>query len=256
MQTIKYDAGIPLYIQLQNILKEKILRGEYQVGGQIPPENELCEIYDVSRITVRKAIDTLVQEKLLYRLQGKGTFVASVKVKRDLPKLYSVSRELQESGLIPSSRLVEKVVIEADESLQTILHLPENNLLINRIIRVRLANDEPIYLEDAYIPAYLCPGLVDKDIEHDSLYRMFREDYQLSLEYAEENYEVTSMDTRTAELLGCRENALAFFFERITFSNTDVPIAFAKVIGRGDKLRLSVKLVRNDNPEFARTVDL
>ena len=62
MQIIKYDAGISLYVQLQNILREKILSGDYRVGEKIPPENELCEIYNVSRITVRKAIDTLVQE--------------------------------------------------------------------------------------------------------------------------------------------------------------------------------------------------
>ena len=256
MQTIKNEAGIPLYIQLQQILKEKIDRGDYHVGDQIPPENELCRVYDVSRITVRKAIDMLVQKKLLYRLQGKRTFVASMKVKRSLSKFYSISTELRELGLMPDSRLIDKSVEDADESLRAVLCLPETNIRVNRIIRVRLANNEPIYLEDAYLPAYLCPGLVVKDVEHDSIYRICTEDYQLSLEYAEENYDVATMDKRTAEFLNCQENALAFSFERITFSNADVPVAFARVIGRGDKIRLTVKLVKNDNPEFIRNIDL
>jgi GntR family transcriptional regulator len=256
MQTIKYDTGIPLYLQLQNILKEQILRGEYQVNEQIPPENELVETYNVSRITVRNAIDKLVQEHLLYRLQGKGTFVAELKVKWNLPNLLSFSEEMKALGLVPSSRLVSKSVEEADETVQTLLQLSEKQLQVNRILRVRLANDEPIFLEDAFMPVYLCPDLLDKDVEKGSLYRMFKEDYHFSLQYAEENYEVTAMTPRAAELLHCQEHASAFLVERVTFLDTHIPISFTQSIGRGDKLRLNVKLVMDADTQFTRNVEL
>lgn len=256
MNVIKYDSGIPLYIQLQGILKEKILNGEYGVDEQIPPENELCETYNVSRITVRKAIETLVQEKLLYRLQGKGTFVTPLKLRRNLPKLYSFSEDMRELGLVPDSQVLEQCVEETDEAVRTLLQLPEAQTQVTKLSRVRLANNEPLLIEHAYIPLYLCPDLIHKDLAKGSLYQIFRDHYQLSLEYAEENYEVTVMNKREARILKCHEHAPAFSIERITFLDTKVPIELTRAIGRGDRLRFSVKLVKDTDTQFRRNVDL
>ena len=256
MTMINSDSGVALYIQLQKILKKKILSGKYTVGEKIPPENELCEIYDVSRITVRKAIDTLVQEKLLYRVQGKGTFVTSLKLRRDLPKLYSFSEEMRELGLVPSSRVLKTSVEKAHETIQALLEFPEGETQVNRIARVRLANNEPILLEKVYIPLYLCPDLLDNYVESDSLYRIFREQYHFVLEHAKENYEVTLMTKYDAEILQCREHDPAFFIERITFLDTDIPVVLTRAIGRGDKLRLTVDLIKNADSQFRRSFDL
>ncbi len=256
MTIMNSDSGVALYIQLQKILKKKILSGEYTVGEKIPPENELCDTYNVSRITVRKAVDTLVQERLLYRVQGKGTFVTSLKLRRDLPKLSSFSEEIRELGLVPGSRVLEQSLKEAHEPLRTLLQLPEKATHINRITRVRLANNEPIFLEKVYIPVYLCPNLFDTYIESDSLYRIFREQYHFVLEYAKESYEVKSMTKHEAEILQCKEHEPVFFIERITFLDTDIPVALTRATGRGDKLRLSVDLVKNADTQFRRKFDL
>jgi GntR family transcriptional regulator len=91
---IKHADGIPKYIQLANLLREKLAAREYSPGQQIPTETELCERYKVSRVTVREAIDRLVQENLLYREQGRGTYVTPQKLKRNVTKIYSFSYDM------------------------------------------------------------------------------------------------------------------------------------------------------------------
>lgn len=256
MSVIRNDGRVSLYVQLYDILKEKILRGEYKAGEQIPPDRELCETYDVSRITVLKAIDNLVQEQLLYRIQGKGTFVTPSKLRRNLPKLYSFSEDMRELGLVPGSHVLEQCVEEANEKVRTVLQLPEENIRVTKLVRVRLANDEPILLENTYIPVYLCPDLAEYDFEKGSLYNVLDEQYHLILENAEEHYETVPMTPREAELLQCQEYTCAFSIERITFLDTGVPVEFTRAIGRGDRLHFTVKLVKNADLQFKRNIEL
>ena len=256
MNVIRNGARVSLYIQVYDILKEKILSGEYKAGEKIPPDRELCETYDVSRITVLKAVDNLVQEQLLYRVQGKGTFVTPSKLRRNLPKLYSFSEDMRELGLVPGSRVLEQCVEEANEKVRTVLQLPEENIRVTKLVRVRLANDEPILIENAYIPVYLCPDLLKNDFEKESLYRVLDEQYHLTLENAEEHYEITTMAPREAKMLQSQEHLCAFSIERITFLDTNVPVEFTRAIGRGDRLHFTVKLVKNADLQFKRNIEL
>ena len=256
MNVIKNDGRVALYLQLYDILKEKILSGEYNPGEQIPPDRELCETYNVSRITVLKAIDNLVQEQLLYRVQGTGTFVTSSKLRRNLPKLYSFSEDMRELGLTPGSRVLEQCVEEANEKVRTILQLPKENIQVTKLVRVRLANDEPILIENTYIPLYLCPNLMEHDFEKGSLYHILDEQYHLILKYAEEHYEITQLAPSEVKLLQCQELMCAFSIERITFLNTHVPVEFTRAIGRGDKLHFTVKLVKSADTQFRRNIEL
>lgn len=134
MSQIEIDSGIPLYIQLKDILKDKILKGEYKPQERIPPENELCVLYGVSRITVRQALSVLAQERLLFRKQGKGTFVTSPMFGRQLPKLDSVSETMRELGLVPSSRVVERRVENAQADVAALLKLPAKQQRVNKIV--------------------------------------------------------------------------------------------------------------------------
>ncbi|MGC8778569.1 MAG: GntR family transcriptional regulator, partial [Candidatus Caldatribacteriaceae bacterium] len=164
MKEIVGGGSVPLYQQLKNILKGQILSGILKPGDQIPSETDLSRIYGVSQITVRQAVKSLVEEGFLYRKQGRGTFVASPKLRRRLPKLYSFSEDMVELGLQPSSKLLEETVIEADEELAELLRLPPSNRRVNKLVRVRIANGEPILIERTLIPVYLCPDLFTEDL--------------------------------------------------------------------------------------------
>ena len=256
MAVIRSDARTSLYLQLYDILKAKILNGEYAPDEKIPSARELCETYNISRITAEKAVETLVQENLVYRVQGKGTFVTSSKLHRSLPKLYSFSEDMRELGLVPGSRVLELHVAEADEHLCRTLNLPENLSHVTKLVRVRLANDEPVLIETTYIPVYLCPGLADYDFEKGSLYKILDQQYHLTLEYAEEHYEIMRMNSHDAELLQCRKETCAFSIERLTFLETDKAVEYTRAVGRGDRLRFTAKLVRNADIFFQRKIEV
>ena len=248
------EGSVPLYQQLKNILKGQMLSGILKPGDQIPSESELCRIYGVSRITVRQAVRSLVDEGFLYRKQGKGTFVASPKLRRRLPKLYSFSEDMMELGLRPSSKLLEQTVIEVDEELAELLRLPSANRQVNKLVRVRMANDEPILIERTLIPVYLCPDLWKEDLERGSLYAILREKYGLLLDHAYETYEVGKIKKDEARSLGCRAGLPAFIIERFTYLRNEVPVELTRSVARGDRLRFTVKLVA-DQAQIRREIE-
>jgi len=248
------EGNVPLYQQLKNILKGQMLSGVLKPGDQIPSESELCRIYGVSRITVRQAVRSLVDEGFLYRKQGKGTFVASPKLRRRLPKLYSFSEDMMELGLRPSSKLLEQTVIEVDEELAELLRLPSANRQVNKLVRVRMANDEPILIERTLVPVYLCPNLWKEDLERGSLYAILREKYGLLLDHAYETYEVGKVRKDEARSLGCRVGSPAFIIERFTYLRNEVPVELTRSVARGDRLRFTVKLVA-DQAQIRREIE-
>jgi GntR family transcriptional regulator len=249
MPRIEIESGIPLYIQLKDILKDKIMKGEYKPRDRIPPENELCALYGVSRVTVRQALGVLAQERLLYRKQGKGTFVTSPMFGRQPPKLDSFSETMKELGLVPSSRVVERRVEIAKSDVASLLELPEEERRVSKIVRVRLANGEPVLLERTYVPYFLCPSLLEDDpraasrFETASLYAYLTETCGLALHTARETFEVTTLKKRESELLECAQTQPAFAIERLAFLGDGTPVELTRSRGRGDRVRFTLQLV-------------
>jgi GntR family transcriptional regulator len=261
MSRIVIDSGVPLYIQLKDILREKILKGEYKPQDRIPPESELCALYGVSRVTVRQALSVLAHERLLYRKQGKGTFITSPILGRQLPRLDSFSDTMRELGLTPSSRVVERRVENANADVAALLRLPTKEKRVNKIVRVRLANGEPVLLESTYIPYFLCPALLKSDpqtvsrFETASLYQYLTETCGLVPHTARETYEVTALKKREAELLRCSQSQPAFAIERIAFLGDGTPVELTRSRGRGDRVRFTLQLV-SDRTRFVPKVEL
>lgn len=253
MGILKENTGIPLYVQLVAELRAKMSAGDYLPGQKIPPESELCREFQVSRITIRRAVKTLVDERLLTTKQGKGTFVNAVKIGRRLPKLYSFSDDMRELGLEPSSRILEQALAEADPETATLLDLPGADRLVNRITRVRMANRIPILLERTFIPHHLCPGLLELSFDHQSLYHTLSERYRLELDRAEETYEVRLLTATEAKELGCKRSLPAFSIQRLAYGKDGGVVELTRSVGRGDLLRFSVQLIPHEM-RFSRDV--
>ncbi len=250
------SEGIPKYIQLATIIRDKILRQEYKAGEQIPSEVELCGAYQVSRITVREAVNKLVQENYLNRVQGKGTYVVHPKLRRNIAKVYSFSSDMRHLGLEPSSRVLALAVEEVEGEMAEKLRLPADNRRVTRISRVRMANGVPILTETTLIPEHLCGGLVGRDLEG-SLYQILTEEYRLMPHHAEETYEAVIMGQRDAELLQCESSAPqpAFAIECIVYLESGLPIEYSRSVGRGDMVTLTNHMVA-DKADFQRVVGL
>ena len=247
--------GLPKYLRLAEILRDRILRQEYELDEQIPTEERLCEHYEVSRITVREAVNLLVRDGLLERRQGRGTYVVAQKLRRNIAKVYSFSHDMVHLGLEPSSVVLEQVIEQAPLEVAALLKLPHPERRVVRIHRVRKANDAPILLERTLIPAYLCPGLERADLVRGSLYELLTQRYRLFPHTAEETYEAILLPPADARLLGCtlRRPHPAFAIQRITFLEDGTPIEFTRGVGRGDRLTLGINMAA-DQADFQRLV--
>lgn len=161
----------PLYQQLMTRLKNDITAGAYPAGARIPSEQVLCDTYGVSRVTVRKAMLDLVQEGLLVRRQGKGTFVADERIKRDLQQITSFSDACRQMGHTASARLISTEWVPATgKDVEKLGVSLEEQVL--EVCRLRLCDNEPVMLEINRFPARY--AFVATEADDTSLYELLK----------------------------------------------------------------------------------
>jgi GntR family transcriptional regulator len=246
------ENDTPLYSQLILLLKRQIHSGILKPGDLIPSENQLCAEYRVSRSTVRQALNQLTEEGLLLRRRGKGTFVASEKLNRNINHLYSFSEDMLASGRNPRSVILEKAVMLPGAAIADALGLPENGEVF-KLTRLRLADEEPLLLETTYLPLQLCPTIFNEDLGVHSLYALLRSRYHLNLYRAVETYEAVKLTKEAAQLLRCKAQAPAFNIHRLAYLDSGIAFEYTSSVARSDKCRFRVELFSNkDKVNFSR----
>lgn len=233
--------NLPLYIQLQNMLKEQIQTGKLGPGDQLPPERELSERFKMSRMTVRQALNQLEAEGLLYRIQGKGTFVAKPKITQTLWNLSSFTEDMISRGMKPGTQVIEKEIIYANSKLASFFQLDCDDLRLVKIRRLRTADDEPIALETTHLDYRKFHDIMEKDLSG-SLYELFREQYNISLVKARQSIEAGEAMPLEAGLLRIPEKSALLIFERISYDSRDEVIEFVSSCYRADKYKFYVEL--------------
>ena len=164
---IRFDAGLPIYQQLAEKLRNDIAEGIIAPGDAIPSENTLCAKYQISRVTVRKSIQLLTNEGLLVKRQGKGTFVAVSNFVESARAQGSFTLSCLQSGVRPSTEIVTCEKTTCSEDIAEDLHLESRDIIL--IKRIRYANDVPVIFETDYIPADGHAYLLDMPLKDASL---------------------------------------------------------------------------------------
>jgi GntR family transcriptional regulator len=223
----------PLYRQLAKLLVSQIQSGDYKTGNRLPSERELSEIHKVSRITARQAIDLLFEDGLIFREQGRGTFVAEPRM-RHLQGLTSFTEDMQARGFTPHSRVLIQSVLEADEELQDSLRIPSGQRILH-LVRLRMADDRPIALQASYISLALCPGLQTENFEDQSLFVLLRSKYYLYPTWTEVDVQAVPASKEEAQLLEIRPNDPLLVIRGKTFTDSFEPIETVRTtyIGKG-----------------------
>ena len=152
------EYNVPLYYQLESLIRRCISSGLLKPGDMLPSEMELCQTFSISRSTVRQAIGRLEEEGLVQRHQGKGSFVAEPKLHRRTENIYSFTAEATAMGLKPSSRLLSFEVLKPGEAVRQLLELAEGTE-IYCFTRIRMVDGVPLMLETSYYPCYIYPSL-------------------------------------------------------------------------------------------------
>ena len=236
---------IPLYHQLSEGLLENIESGEWVPHSLIPSEAELCEEYGVSRGTVRQALARLVQEGLLYRKQGKGTFVAEAKTTQQLSSFHSIVHDMKGRGLKPFSRILQNEKIKPGSHVRKILGLREGEM-VYKVIGLKLGEKHPITLETTYLVERFFRGL-DKISKEEMikvpLYDTISEKYMVKITGIQETFEPVLTDEYEAQELQFPPGSLALVVKRITYTTDEVPFEFRTIVVRSEDYKYLVKFI-------------
>ncbi|MEW9122594.1 MAG: GntR family transcriptional regulator [Thermotaleaceae bacterium] len=243
MKKVNKNSFVPLYYQLKDSITELIENEELKPREPIPSERELCEYHGVSRMTVNKAISGLVSEGLLYREQGKGTFVAFPKERHSLSALRSFTEDMKRQGLIVETKMISFQRKPVTKKIEKVLQLKKSEEVFE-IRRLRIVSGEPYALETAYIPTYLCEDLSTEKLESGSLYSTLQEEYKIEIDYAYQTIEPVIIDEYERMLLKVEKGSLGLLFSRKTYSKDHTPIELTKAIYRSDKYKYEVMLKR------------
>lgn len=232
---------IPLYYQVKESLLEKIKSNQFKVGDLIPSESELQEEYNVSRITIRRAIQELVQEGHLYTRQGRGTFVSRPKVSQELNLITSWAETMAAMGMRPETKRIEYFVEPAPVNIARLLNIPIGDK-VYRIERLRYADGEPTCIMTNYLSPAVVPGLLDKGLKSESLYETLEKHYSIVLSRAEETVEAKAAKASEAELLNIKRGAPLLCATRVTYDITDRPVEVVISITRADRYSYKIRM--------------
>ncbi len=175
-------------------------------------------------------MDCLVEEGLLIRLRGKGSFIASPKMKRSINHLYNFTNDMTSIGMMPSSIVLKSMVIQdTPKEILKNLRLPQQQTATFFLERSRCANSKPVLWERTYIPNYLCPGVEQIDFETTSVYHTLSERYGLDLYHANETLETVILNKTEAELLNCKLRVAGYRIQRVSFLDSEFSFEYTKV---------------------------
>ncbi len=241
---VRHDAATPLYEQVAEVLRQQIHAGELRPGAAIPPESELTARFKVSRVTARKALDLLVEEGLIVRRQGKGTFVTGGKIQHDLHTLRGFAELMAERGNEQAMEVIEFGFIEADARVARSLQADAGASVL-RACRRHLLRGTPIAYAVIYVPHALGRRLTRDEVSTAPIYALLEEKAGISIRRATQVIRAVAADQLTARQIGLPRGAPVMMIERVTYSSEDVPVEYIVFFYRGDRYELAAELFRN-----------
>jgi GntR family transcriptional regulator len=236
------DHRSPIYLQLREIVRNKIETGEYLPGMAIPSENESAETYGINRLTVRNALDALVHEGLLKRVHGKGVFVQGQRLERNLETLEGFSQTIREKNAVPSRTILTKKRRPAGEQYGALFKI-ESQEELYYIKRVCNVNDEPSSLEEIFIPKYVTPNLENIDLSVFPLYEVYNF-YGIKPKQAIQTLDLTTLEQSDARILGVNHDQVLMLFTCISSDKSGRIIEYARTYTRADKCTFKVHFKR------------
>lgn len=220
----------------QEYLQAYMMEHDLQPHESLPPEREMCAMWDLNRSTLRSAIARLISAGRLYAVQGSGTRV-SPRFRRTMQDLQGFSEYAAACGLRAETRLLSFSEVECDKHLSRRLHRRLGEKLY-RISRLRMLNDLPVLIETSFIPKELAPGLEEQDLVRGSLFSALREVYNLQLDHGEETASITSATEEEAAHLQIEAGAPVFWIVSRTDTPDSVPVEYCRTVGRADMVEM------------------
>jgi GntR family transcriptional regulator len=225
----------PVYRIIENDIKEKLKSGTLKEGDMIPSENELKDMYNVSRMTVRQALNNLVNEGYLYRHKGKGTFVNLTKIEKRIQGLLSFSEEMKRMNRMVKNKIISVETLEADDEVSAKLLLNKGEL-VYLVNRVRYADDIPVLFEQLYVPKNIVKEL-NEEIMSGSFYHYIERELKLKISYSIQNIEAKIATNKVTGYLEVTNGSPILFITLNSFLDNNRPFEYVKSYYRADQYR-------------------
>ena len=240
--TVTALSAVPLYSQIREIIRRGVLDGSYAPHSQMPSESQMMAAYGVSRITIRQALGDLQKEGLIFKVAGKGSFVAKPKAFQNLSRLQGFGEAMGPSGYETFSQVLSSRELPATEVVARRLQVPVASPVFE-IQRLRYLNREPISVDVSYFPRELGQRLAQEDLPARDIFVILENDYGLHLTHADVQIEAISANDTLARQLRIAEATPLLRIERLTYAD-DQPVDFEFLYYRGDAFQYRLRIAR------------
>lgn len=236
-------TALSMYQIIEQDIKDRIEEGFLQNGDMIESENVLKEMYNVSRMTVRQALNNLVNDGYLYRHKGKGTFVNSNKLEKKIYGLVGFTEEMRRINRVPTNKTISFELITADDKINRKLAL-NNNEQVYYLQRIRYGDGIPVLYEHMYLPSSLFKDLTIDVFDH-SFYDYVEKKCNYRISYCTQKLEAMVMDDEKARFLETTKGSALLYCSSISYLDSGRPFEYVRSFYRGDQYRFIHRALRN-----------
>lgn len=233
MFEISKENNEPLYQQLIQNIKNCIEKGIIKENEKLPSENEICKKYDLSRTVVRMALNHLEKNGYIYRVQGKGSFVTTLKIYQNRSYISKFYDDAKTSGKIPLSKILSFKLKEPNRYIKDKMNLLKNDKVV-KLVWIRYGNSEPLIYETIYLNHSLVKGIEKIDLTSKKLYDILAKEYGIKKIYGKELFYPCKIEGTEAKYLAINDGCLGMKIERLVYSGNKI-LEYTESVVRGDR---------------------
>lgn len=252
MEPIELQPGRARHEQVSEWLRSQIEEGVYRPDDRLPSENELGERFGTSRITVRRALQTLESEGLIYRRQGLGSFVQKPRLRHALVRLTDFTQDMERAGLEASSRIVFHAPVKAESHIAAVLGVETGSMVV-RLDRIRMGDSEPVAFDRTWMPLLYAQLLEGRDLSHETIYHILERDYGIPVLRGRYRIEAVNADAEIAPALQIPRGRALLLLERTSFTVGDKSVYYQRRYYRNDRVAFELEVERVPDGTEKRT---
>lgn len=242
------ESGRPRHEQISDWLREHIEQANYEIDEKLPSEKELGERFDVSRVTVRRALQTLESEGYIYRRQGLGSFVKERRAAQGLVRLTDFAQDMAHAGLEASSTVVHQAPESPPRDVAVRLDIDDPKVL--RLDRVRLGDGRPVAFDRTWLPMFYAQLLEGHDLEQETIYHVLETDYNIPVLRGRYRISATNAEPSVADFLGVPEHQALLLIERLSLTEGEKRVYFQRRYYRSDRVAYELELARDPERRY------
>lgn len=232
---MKLKEGSPRHEQISDWLRQQLEEGNYEADEKLPSENQLCEKFGVSRVTIRKALQTLENEGLIYRSQGLGSFVCDDRTRQSFIQLTDFEEDMQRAGLESSSKVIRLKTEKATDQIAGTLNLDPDSTVV-RLERLRLGDDQPIAFDITWLPMFYGQLIEGYDLKDETIYDILENDFDIPVEKGHFRIEAENASKEIANHLDVKQGTALLLIDRLSLTVGEKPIYYQKRYYRSDRI--------------------